>query len=178
MAQPRCGHMVFGHGSHQTGVDVDILYRLSARSLSEAERTAPAMDSVVAEDAALRPERWGPHQVAVLRSFATDPRVERIFVNPAIKRALCKSAGTDRDWLRVLRPWWGHDDHFHVRIRCPDGDLECIPGAPLPAGDGCGAELESWMTSGDWKSLPKSSGPALHRPELPEACRNVLELAR
>ncbi len=181
MAQPRGGHMVSGHGSHQTGVDVDILYRLSDHPLSEEERTAPAMDAVVGEDAGLLPGRWGKKQTALLRAFATDPRVERIFVNPAIKQALCRAAGeADRDWLHALRPWWGHDDHFHVRIRCPDGDAGCIAGAPLPPGDGCGAEVASWMTSGDWKSRPKppSEPQRIRPPELPAACREVLGLPR
>jgi penicillin-insensitive murein endopeptidase len=176
MAQPRGGHMAFGHGSHQTGVDVDILYRLLNRPLSDEERASPATDSVLTEDGRLSPALWGRDQVAMLRIFAKDPRVERIFVNPMIKQALCLGVGEDREWLRVLRPWWGHDDHFHVRIHCPDGDADCISGAPLPAGDGCGAELQSWITSGDWKSPRKSSsGPEnVRRPESPSACRVIL----
>jgi penicillin-insensitive murein endopeptidase len=179
MAQPRGGHMTFGHGSHQTGVDVDVLYRLSNHSLGDEERTTPTMDGVVGEDGNLLPERWGRNQTALLRAFATDPRVERIFVNPAIKRALCSAAGEDRDWLHVLRPWWGHDDHFHVRIHCPEGDTACVAGAPVPPGDGCGAELESWMTSGDWKSRPKppAEPQKIHRPEMPAACREILGIA-
>lgn len=175
IAQPRGGHMTTSHGSHQTGIDVDILYRLSDHPLSADERTEPSLDSVLAEDGALLPRQWGAAQTALLRTFASDPRVERIFVNPAIKRALCDEVGGDRAWLRVLRPWWGHDDHFHVRLHCPQGDGDCIPGAPLPPGDGCGAELQSWITSGDWKSRPKSSGlPKVERPELPSACRVIL----
>jgi len=180
IAQPRGGHMASGHGSHQTGIDVDVFYRLSRHPLSDEERTAPAMDSVVAEDGRLLPERWGQEQMAMLHLFASDPRVERIFVNPAIKRALCRSAGDDRDWLRVLRPWWGHDDHFHVRMHCPDGDTDCVPGSPVPPGDGCGAELESWIANGDWKSRPRppSEPQKVRRPELPVACRAILENAR
>jgi murein endopeptidase len=30
----------------------------------------------------------------------------RIFVNPAIKKALCREAGAHRDWLAKVRPWW------------------------------------------------------------------------
>jgi penicillin-insensitive murein endopeptidase len=77
--------------------------------------------------------------------------------------------------LHVLRPWWGHDEHFHVRILCPEGDAGCLPGAPLPPGDGCGAEVESWMISGDWKSRPKPR--KIRPPEMPAACRDILGIA-
>ncbi|PKU25082.1 penicillin-insensitive murein endopeptidase [Telmatospirillum siberiense] len=175
IAQPRGGHMASGHGSHQTGIDVDILFRLSDRPLTEEERTTPALDGVLAEDGTFLPGRWGPAQTAILHAFASDPRVERIFVNPAIKQALCDGAGDDRAWLRVLRPWWGHDDHFHVRLHCQPGDAECVPGAPLPPGDGCGGELQSWIISGDWKSRPKPHDPLkVQRPEPPAACRTIL----
>ena len=44
-----------------------------------------------------------------------EPEVERIFVNAAIKKALCRDAGpTDRKWLNKVRPITGHDYHFHV----------------------------------------------------------------
>jgi penicillin-insensitive murein endopeptidase len=175
MAQPRGGHMVSGHGSHQTGVDVDILYRLADHPLTEQERSAPALDSVVASDGLLLSAFWGPNQTALVRAFASDPRVERIFVNPAIKRALCRAARRDRDWLRKLRPWWGHDEHFHVRINCPVGDSDCVGGAAIPPGDGCGAEVDSWMKSGDWRARPKpSKGPVVHPPPIPEACKAIL----
>ena len=157
MAQPRGGHMPSGHGSHQTGVDVDILYRLADHPLTEAERSTPALDSVVAANGSLLPALWGRNQTSVVKAFASDPRVERIFVNPEIKRALCRTARGDRDWLRKLRPWWGHDEHFHVRINCPAGDGDCVGGAAIPPGDGCGAELNSWIKSGDWRARPETA---------------------
>ena len=47
-----------------------------------------------------------------------------IFVNAAIKKALCeKHAG--EPWMSKVRPWWGHDYHFHVRLRCPEGHSAC-----------------------------------------------------
>ncbi len=176
LSQPRGGHMTSGHGSHQTGVDVDILYGLADHTPTVEERANPDLPSVVADDGGLVPALWGPSQVSLLKMVAADSRVDRIFVNPMIKKALCASAGADREWLRALRPWWGHADHFHVRIRCPEGNSECIAGAALPEGDGCGAELESWITSGDWKGRPKaSSAPEqLRRPEMPEVCRTIL----
>ncbi len=174
MAQPRGGRMTFGHGSHQTGVDVDLLYRLADGPLSAEERAAPAMDSVLGTDGKPDQARWGAKQTALVKAFASDRRVERIFVNPAIKRALCLTAGVDRGWLRRLRPWWGHADHFHVRIRCPAGQTECIPGPPLPPGDGCGKELDWWFT--EEAARPKPPVPPRSRPPIPAACRQILEI--
>lgn len=175
LAQPRGGRMPSGHGSHQTGLDVDILYRLADGPLDAAARAEPAMDSVI--DAGGEPlgSLWGPAQAALVKAFAIDSRVERIFVNPVIKRALCREAGQDRDWLQKVRPWWGHDDHFHVRIGCPEGDDRCVPGPGLPPGDGCGFELQSWIASGDWRSLPKPAKqqPPVAAKALPEACRAI-----
>ena len=171
MAQPRGGRMTYGHGSHQTGVDVDILYRLASSPLSDDERANPLMDSVVTPDDVLNPALWGAAQVAVVKTFASETRVERIFVNAAIKRSLCRSVKTDRAWLRVLRPWWGHDEHFHVRLRCPSADRDCLPGAPLPEGDGCGPELDWWF-SDEAKHPVKPTKPA-EPPVAPVACRAI-----
>jgi len=174
MAQPRGGRMPSGHGSHQTGVDVDILYRLANAPLSDKERAEPVMDSVVLPTGGLNPKLWGAKQTELLHLFASDQRVERIFVNPAIKVALCKSVKGERSWLRRLRPWWGHDEHFHVRIACPVGDVDCQSGPPLPEGDGCGDELQSWITSGAWAVKP-AGGERAHPPP-PLACREILGL--
>jgi len=49
----------------------------------------------------------------VIRAAARFARVERIFVHPLIKRALCwQFAG--QKWLHKIRPWWGHYQHFYI----------------------------------------------------------------
>jgi penicillin-insensitive murein endopeptidase len=169
MAQPRGGHMVSGHGSHQTGLDVDILYTLSDHPLTKEERSLPAMDSILAADGTL--SAWTVKQTTLVRTFAENALVERIFVNPAIKRMLCQTVRGDRTWLTRIRPWWGHADHFHVRLSCPSGDHECRPGPPIPAGDGCGAELDWWFTPEAAQPRPASGPP----PVMPAACKAILQ---
>ena len=48
---------------------------------------------------------------------------------------LIDPTGGDRAWLEKVRPWWGHDYHFHVRLRCPGDSPECKsqppPGGPV-----------------------------------------------
>jgi penicillin-insensitive murein endopeptidase len=106
---------------------------------------------------------------------AADPRVDRLFVNPAIKRALCRNYGgaatDDTAWLHRISPWWGHDDHFHVRLRCPADSPDCEPQKSVAPGDGCDADLESW---GRPVAEPAKPAIAPPRPPPPPACRAVL----
>jgi penicillin-insensitive murein endopeptidase len=178
MAQPRGGPLPFGHASHQTGLDVDIWFNLDPKPpLPPAAREDVELPSMLAPDYRhLDTARFGAKQVILLRLAASDPAVDRIFVNPVIKEALCRGIGGaahgDRAWLERIRPWYGHDEHFHVRLKCPADDIACEPQRPVPEGEGCGAELVSWL-----RHLPPR--PTEHamtrRPALPAACRAVLK---
>jgi penicillin-insensitive murein DD-endopeptidase len=172
MAQPRGGPMASGHGSHQTGLDVDVWFRLAERHLSAEELEAPGALSMVkanAIDAAL----WTPAQARLLELAARSPKVDRIFVNPVIKRHVCRTQLTgDRAWLAKLRPWWGHDEHFHVRLSCPEDDAGCEAQKPVPDGDGCGAELDSWFPRA---GIPVPDNKPHHQARpLPASCVAVL----
>src|SRR6185503_17120077 len=97
-------------------------------------------------------------------------------VNPGIKKALCDRAGSDRDWLAKVRPWRGHDEHMHVRLRCPAGETMCTAQDEPPAGDGCGAELTSWLRSKDWlKPAPAPQMLATPMSALPATCMQVVQ---
>jgi penicillin-insensitive murein endopeptidase len=94
-----------------------------------------------------------------------------------IKAALCRreltSSVAERAWLERIRPWFGHDEHFHVRLRCPAGSPDCEEQRPVPAGDGCGAELASWLAH--LPPRPPETEPAtLRNPTLPAQCHTVL----
>jgi penicillin-insensitive murein endopeptidase len=172
MAQPRGGPMSFGHGSHQNGLDVDIWFRLPSKPLSRAEIETPKPVSMV-HGTEIDEETWTPAQARLLELAARAPQVDRIFVNPAIKKAVCRStpAQGDRDWLRKLRPWWGHDEHFHVRLSCPGDSPDCERQKPMPEGDGCGEELQSWSAKPTWPAPP--SKPHVQSRPLPEACAGL-----
>src|SRR5262249_37946587 len=92
MSQPRGGPMITGHASHQVGLDADIwLTPMPSRELSRAEREEMSATMVVANDRRdIDPKVWTPAHVAVIRTAAQDPEVARIFVNAAIKKALCR----------------------------------------------------------------------------------------
>jgi penicillin-insensitive murein endopeptidase len=133
LGQPRGGPAPTGHASHQTGLDVDVWFvAAGAKAASMVAGLAPA-------------KRFGARQARLVELFAADPRVDRIFVHPVLKRALCERAGAARDWLRKVRPWWGHDDHFHVRLACPPDSPDCTAQPALALGDGCDA-LGWWFS--------------------------------
>ena len=177
LGQPRGGPTLSGHRSHQTGLDVDIWFLLSelasSRLLAYNERENWSAPSVLLDHSdSINIRHWSKAHEQVLESAARMPEVDRIFVNPSVKRQLCKSAGP-HDWLRKIRPWWRHDDHFHVRLKCPDDSPFCRNQEPLPQGDGCDASL-AWWFSAEAKA-PAKKAPPPKPPILPPQCERVLK---
>jgi len=179
LAQARGGPMLTGHASHQVGLDADIwLTPMPDRELTRQEREELSATRVVRPDRLdIDPKVWTPGHLGILRAAAQDPSVERVLVNPAIKKALCREATGNRAWLSKVRPVHGHDYHFHVRIGCPKDSPHCKPQDPTPDSDGCGAELAYWFQP---KVLfPPPPDPSKRpRPktmnDLPQECRQVL----
>ena len=179
LGQPRGGPMPNGHRSHQSGLDADVWFLQQPRDrvLSRADTERIDMLSMVrATEGALNHARWSPRYRDALKFAAQSPLVERIFVNAIIKQALCDSE-TDRSWLNKVRPWWGHDAHFHVRLRCPADSEQCKPQRPIPPGDGCDADLANWVrdivqAARSPKPYRKPTPPSADR--LPAMCGAVL----
>ncbi len=179
LGQPRGAPMVSGHRSHQTGLDVDMWFLLSpeanTRPLTHTERekwSAPSVLLGKSDDIDLR--HWSIANEQILELASRMPEVDRIFVNPSVKRHLCNQAGGKRDWLRKIRPWWKHDDHFHVRLKCPIDSKDCQNQDPLPQGDGCDAKLDWWF-SAEAKNPPPSPITEPVEPILPVLCDAVLK---
>lgn len=176
MAQPRGGPMSSNHVSHETGIDVDIWFTLdTVPGLPVAARaTLEPPPMVLADQSAIDPAQFGPRQVTLLRLAASDPLVDRIFVNPAIKEALCHGYGGagqgDRTWLERVRPWYGHKAHFHVRLKCPPGSSLCVAQPLVPPGDGCDPAIFAWWARELSKPKPPTPAVPPARPPLPAAC--------
>ncbi|WP_395666856.1 penicillin-insensitive murein endopeptidase [Methylocella sp.] len=180
ISQPRGGPMLTGHASHQIGLDADIwMTPMPARQLSRAEREDMSSTMVVRPDRLdVDYSRWTPGHMEAIKLAAQDPRVQRVFVNAAIKKAICRDARGDRSWLGKVRPIWGHDYHFHIRLACPRGEDACRDQEPTPPGDGCDASLDWWFS--DAVLHPKPSAPQKPKPpmtlaQLPAECRIVLK---
>ena len=177
MSQPRGGPMITGHASHQIGLDADIWFLpMPERTLSADEReTISAVSMVDMASRTIDATKWTATRAELVRTAARDGEVARIFVHPAIKQALCTWASGDRAWLAKVRPWYGHNYHFHVRLACPEGAEGCKDQDPVPAGDGCGADLAWWLGPEPWKpGPPEKPKPPLEIADLPAACREVL----
>ena len=106
---------------------------------------------------------------------------------------MCKTArASDKKWLQKIRPLYGHNTHFHVRLKCPKGSRYCQTQKPTVSqlskgGNGCDETLRWWVT--DYLDPPKASKkpkkPAKKTPrkkgareftmaDLPKQCSAVL----
>ena len=169
LGQPRGGPMPFGHRSHQTGLDADIWFNLdpSVYGRADAQRANISAPSLLTPSKqSLDHLLWSERHITLMELAARIPEVDRIFVNPYIKQELCRrSKGS---WLRKIRPWYGHDDHFHMRLVCPSNSPDCQPQEAIPSGDGCDASLNWWFE-------PHPPGPPPPpKPPLPAECLAVL----
>jgi penicillin-insensitive murein DD-endopeptidase len=169
LGQARGGPAPNGHASHQNGLDADLWFSPGVAGVIEA----PSM-----VDGSKPSSHWSERVPKLLALAAADVRVDRIFVNPVIKQALCAATpSAERAGLRKLRPWWGHDAHFHVRLACPEDSPECAAQPPLPAGDGC-AEVDWWLSEASARERKEKAGQYQKRvgarPELPPSCSALL----
>jgi penicillin-insensitive murein DD-endopeptidase len=184
ISQPRGGPMLTGHASHQIGLDADVwLTPMPDRTLSSVEREAIQATIVTKSRKEIDKKVWSERHAKLIKRAASYPEVARIFVHPPIKAELCKWASGDRSWLAKVRPYYGHNYHFHIRMRCPPGMAGCKnQWTPNPKdGTGCGDELAHWMGTLPWepkKRDPKASAPKPAPPltvaGLPAECRSVI----
>ena len=153
--------MLTGHASHQIGLDADIWLTPMPRRGSQPRGARGNVGDRrwCARTGSTSTRGSGP---ATRRRSSARRRSEggaTHFVNAAIKKALCREAGSDRDWLNKVRPMWGHDYHFHIRLHCPPAET-CDRQDPVPPGDGCD-QLGWWFTDA-----------VLHPRRDPNASRN------
>ena len=181
MGQPRGGPALSGHASHQIGLDADIwLTPMPDHLLSREEREEMSATMMVRDDRLdIDPKVWTPGHLAVIRHAALEPSVQRIFVNAAIKKALCREAKGDKSWLSKVRPWYGHDYHFHIRMRCPSDSKDCNGQPEQDGDDGCSAsDLAYWFKDSvlhpEPPKEPAKPHPGITLAQLPAACKAVL----
>jgi penicillin-insensitive murein endopeptidase len=189
LAQPRGGPMLSGHASHQVGLDADVwLTEMPNRTLTKREREDISAKLVVKDRQTIDNKVWTEKHARLLKRAASYDEVARIFVHPPIKAELCKWAKGDKSWLAKIRPYYGHNYHFHIRINCPPGSTTCKNQAPSRPkdGTGCGEELAYWMGDVPWvpkkkpdkkpdpNAKPPKPAPVMTLAALPAECRAVV----
>lgn len=155
------------HQSHQNGLDVDIWFRAAKKT-----ENADKIKQVLMLDSSwnnINSKYWTEDNVQILKEAASFEEVDRIFVNPVIKKELCREHSGEK-WMGKIRGWWGHAEHFHVRLKCPEGSTNCQPQKPVPDGDGCGEELAWWFSE---EAKSGSTKEPRKYPELPKECEVV-----
>ncbi|MEM8795290.1 MAG: penicillin-insensitive murein endopeptidase [Pseudomonadota bacterium] len=181
LSQPRGGPMLSGHASHQIGLDADIwLNEMPERIYTKKEReTVSAVSVVNFQTKEVDRKVWTERHATLIKRATSYPSVARIFVNPIIKKELCRTAGSDRRYLRKVRPWAGHHYHMHIRLKCPKGAASCKDQAAPPAGDGCGEDLARWFRPPPpgRKTKKRALRPPLTLARLPVMCARVVREA-
>ena len=174
ISKPRGGPFPGVHASHMLGLDADVWLDVRPKpAMTPAKREAVEVQSLVRPDGrGVEAGVWSPLDVTLIKLATGLPGVDRVLVNPAIKKQLCADAGPDREWLRRVRPWYGHTAHMHIHFRCPAGQTECRDQAPPPPGDGCDASLQWWFDQLD--APPKPAGPPPAPARLPAACAAIM----
>lgn len=131
------------HGSHQNGLDVDIVYLTKNGKLQS--QNAPYWEEEFVKKGVVSSNFHVERNLALFKYFIINKQVERIFVDQAIKIQFCAYAKRNsllndpeiNETLRRLRVEKLHSTHFHMRIKCPVTDLKCKAQAPVPQGSGC-----------------------------------------
>jgi penicillin-insensitive murein DD-endopeptidase len=185
ISQPRGGPMPSGHASHQIGLDADVWFTPKpAQAMSMQQREDLPFTSMLDKSKFLTVDsrRWTSTHARLVMQAASYPQVQRVFVNPAIKKKLCETWAGDRSLLGKVRPVYGHDEHFHIRMNCPPGAAGCERQAATPSTDDCGSKaLAWWFTKEPW-AKPKPADPnkkpvkprQVMLSDLPKACSAVL----
>lgn len=185
ISQPRGGPMLTGHASHQIGLDADIWFTPKpAQPMTAQQREDMPFTSMLDKSKflAVDSRKWTGTHARLVMQAASYPQVQRVFVNPAIKKKLCQTWTGDRSLLGKVRPVYGHDEHFHIRMNCPPGAAGCERQAATPSTDDCDSKaLAWWFTKEPWappKPADPNKKPVKSRQvmvsDLPKACAAVL----
>jgi penicillin-insensitive murein endopeptidase len=128
----RRGGEVSRHGSHENGLDVDLVYyRNNLREQTAAHGNGGFIENFV-RGGQITPNLDVERNWELVKLFAATGRMSRVFVHPAIKRAFCAQASDNgelkeqADTLRRIQLLENHGNHLHLRITCPASSPGCV----------------------------------------------------
>jgi len=138
----RTGRKIPRHKSHQNGLDSDLVYYRNNEK-PQAE-DFPEWSELFVIDSKLSDNFHIKRNWEAMKYLVNNHDVGRIFVDGIIKKSLCdyaKQIGEfeqERETLRRLRIENSvHMHHFHLRLKCPSGNLRCEAQIEPPLGSGC-----------------------------------------
>ncbi|MGK5088278.1 penicillin-insensitive murein endopeptidase [Bdellovibrionota bacterium FG-2] len=136
------GGKINPHNSHQNGLDFDAVY-YRVDHLEQDPSHTEGLEEIFVKEGRISPNFDITRNWALMKAFASSGRVERVFVDGVIKQTLCNEAQRLGEFqqqeatLRILRPLEQHDNHLHLRIRCPEGNPQCIAQEEVGGDSGC-----------------------------------------
>ena len=121
--------MLTGHGSRRSGSMPISGAPMPNRRLGPARRSSATCCRGGCMDV---DPATGRRSIAACSGRCTDPwwRGSSSTRSSAVPR-------TRPDAVDQIRPWWGHNYHFHIGLSVREA-TRCCGQAPPPAGDGCG----------------------------------------
>ncbi|MGE3973737.1 MAG: penicillin-insensitive murein endopeptidase [Bdellovibrionales bacterium] len=149
------GGQLSRHASHQNGLDADLAYyRVNRREMNP--EGFGGFDEVFVKTGKITPNFDVVRNYHFIDALVATGQVGRIFTDSVIKEALCRyaaqlpkgaMASRSTETLRRLRPITNHQDHMHVRVKCPSTSPNCQTQEEPPAGSGCPAKGQSLINS-------------------------------
>jgi penicillin-insensitive murein endopeptidase len=145
MGMPAGGRFNGGHASHQTGLDVDIFLQLPQTRWSSAQLLKPqALDLVASDGKRVVPSLWSP-QISQLIKLAAKIATSRVFSSTRRLSSSCAwmpaaiATGCAKSALVPASRAYARPSAL------PGGQPGVRRSGATAAGDGCGAELQSWF---------------------------------
>ena len=137
------GGDIDGHGSHENGQDVDLgFYKADGVEHDPRAKNQYYADPMVV-NGKVSPNFDVERNWELMKALHRHGNVQKIFVDQVLKRELCRHARSKGEFsmniqvLRSLRHETNHQDHMHVRLRCPPRAKNCSNLGEPPAGSGC-----------------------------------------
>lgn len=130
------------HQSHQNGLDADIVYFPTTNIIQN--QNANYWEEIFVRNGRVTNNFNSFRNWEMFKFLVNRGGVNRIFVDTAIKREICRYAreiGELNNFIYVhrrIRPSdQFHKTHFHLRMKCPKGDNRCRDQAEPPNSHGC-----------------------------------------
>lgn len=137
------GGDIEGHGSHENGLDADIgFYKADGVEHDPQAKHQYYADPMVV-NGKVSPNFDVERNWELMKAFHRHGNVQKIFMDRVLKKRLCEYARSKGEYskniqvLRSFRHETNHQDHMHVRLRCPPGANKCANLPDPPPGSGC-----------------------------------------